>query len=208
MKRAHFFFMVTFFSFSPLGYALTALEQGIIAETNRVRTNPKKYAQFLEERLQYYNGLKLKLPGKSRVTTREGKKAVLKAIKKLKKLKPRPPLKYAVGLSNAARDQLRDKSQSGRRGHIGSDGSRVSTRISRYGKWKKGVAENVSYGMETAQDVVLQLVIDDGVKNRGHRKIILNSLYRKTGVACGSHKVYERMCVITYAGDFLPLLEN
>lgn len=207
MMKQFFFTLFLFFIFflSGQAFSLTPLEQGIIKETNKIRANPKKYAQFLEERLQYYDGLKLKLPGKRRVTTKEGAKAVKKAIKHLKRLKPLPPLAHAQGLSNAARDQLKDKGQKGEMGHKGSDGSKASTRISRYGEWKRGVAENISYGMDSSTEVVLQLLIDDGVKKRGHRKIMLNPIYTKTGVACGSHKAFKTMCVITYAGDFVKV---
>ena len=58
-------------------------------------------------------------------------------------------------------------------GHTGSDGSDPFTRMKRVGAFNMGGGENCSYGMQTGKDVVLQLLIDDGVESRGHRKNIM-----------------------------------
>ena len=49
-------------------------------------------------------------------------------------------------------------------------------------------AECCSYGMNTAKDIVLQLLIDDRVTSLGHRKICLDNKYSKIGVSVSSHK--------------------
>ena len=50
-----------------------------------------------------------------------------------------------------------------------------------------GAAENISYGKETALGIVLQLLIDDGVASRGHRKNLFGESLGTVGVACDTH---------------------
>jgi uncharacterized protein YkwD len=50
--------------------------------------------------------------------------------------------------------------------------------------------------------VVLQLLIDDGVRNRGHRKTLLDRDYAVAGAACGPHREYQQICVIDFAASY------
>lgn len=181
---------------------LSALEQGIVVETNRARTNPTAYATEIQNMRRYYKGNLLELPGQTPILTTEGVKPVDEAIRFLKSTKPLPPLNVSRGLSLAAKDHVKDQGPKGTLGHHGSDGSLPWNRINRYGSWQRVVGENISYGPSTAQQVVMQLIIDDGVADRGHRKNMFNPEYRVTGVACGTHKQYRVMCDVTYAGGF------
>ena len=49
---------------------------------------------------------------------------------------------------------------------------------------------------------LLQLLIDDGVEDRGHRRALLDPRFRVVGVATGSHSVFLRMCDIVLADWF------
>lgn len=60
------------------------------------------------------------------------------------------------------------------------------------------VAENCSFGKSTAKDIVLQLLIDEGVASLGHRKNILNAEYTRLGVAFGDHKKYRKCAVMDF----------
>ena len=60
------------------------------------------------------------------------------------------------------------------------------------------VGENCSYGYETAMDIVISLLIDEGVKDHGHRKNILMVDFNSVGVAIRPHKTYRINCVMDY----------
>lgn len=62
------------------------------------------------------------------------------------------------------------------------------------------LSENISFGWKTAKDIVLSMIIDDGVKSRGHRMNLFNSNYKKIGVASGKHKAYEHCTVMDFFG--------
>ena len=88
-------------------------------------------------------------------------------------------------------------------GHTGRDGSTPASRASRYGRWFGLITENVQYGRAaTGHEVIADLIIDDGVAGRGHRRNALDPNIRVAGVSCGAHVTYGRMCVIVHAGDY------
>jgi uncharacterized protein YkwD len=181
---------------------LSSLEKAVVNEMNLARTSPKEYLSLLEQFKKYYDGKLLKLPGETPILTKEGTSAVVEATRSLRSQKPVFPLSPSKGMTLGAKDHIRDLRTSGASQHKGSDGSQTWDRVNRYGTWQKIIGENISFGHTKARDIVMTLMIDDGVPNRGHRKNIFNPDFRVVGVAYGDHPAYRTICVITFAGGY------
>ena len=179
------------------------LEQQVLAEINRARTDPQKYAAYLESTIPFYQDKMFKRPEDvTTLRTREGVPAVREAIKVLRELHPMPPLQMSAGMTHGARDHVLDAGTRGSLQHEGSDGSMAWDRVNRYGKWSGRISENMSFGPETGRDVVSALIVDDGVPSRGHRKNLFDPEVRLVGLACGTHKTYRRMCDVVHASKY------
>ncbi|MEP7014233.1 MAG: CAP domain-containing protein [Verrucomicrobiota bacterium] len=173
----------------------------VIDEMNLARQSPATYAIYLEEMRSRYDGDFLVLPGRTRIRTKEGLRAVDEAIKFLHSTKPLQPLIRAAGMCRGAADHCADQA-GGRFGHGGTDGSSPGQRMNRYGVWGSSWGENISYGKTTAREVVLTLIIDDGLRSRKHRKNIFNSKFNYAGAASGPHAQYRTVCSIDFAGSY------
>ena len=179
-----------------------ATSAAIIREMNLARQNPALYATFVDELRPYFSDNMLVLPGRTMCRTKEGVRAIDEAARFLRGARPQQALNLSPGMCRAAADHCADQAN-GRLGHGGSDWSNPGGRISRYGRWSLGWGENIAYGQRSARDIVLALIIDDGVRGRGHRKNIFNSTFVFAGAAVGTHAVYRTVCSIDFAGDFI-----
>ncbi|MDX8340166.1 CAP domain-containing protein [Draconibacterium sp. IB214405] len=180
---------------------LSELEKEVIYEVNLFRSNPSAYAEkYIAPLAQYYDKKILHYPGDKSIMTQEGVSALRECVRSLKNATPVPILYPDKLLTKAANDHQNDQAKTGQTGHTGRDRSNLKQRIERYGKWQVRIAENIAYGNTSAQQIVIFLLIDDGVKNRGHRTNLLQTDFKKVGVACGSHPRYNTMCVMDFAG--------
>jgi uncharacterized protein YkwD len=182
---------------------LSDLERQVVAELNLARTQPKKYSDFLNAYSNRFIGKELHEPGQTILLTKEGESAVYEAIRFLKNQKALSILTASKGMSRAAEDMVRMQETTSQIGHKGRDGSTFSERISRYGIWNGSCSENIDYGNNSARRIVMALIIDDGVKSRGHRKSIFEPRFKRVGVAFGRHQAYNYMCVIELAVSYI-----
>ena len=161
------------------------LSRQVLSEMNFARTSPREYASVV-------------------ATVSGGRSpAAREAIDFLKRAKPLPALTYSGGLSAGARAHVADQGSRGAVGHAGSDRSQPWDRVERFGSWLGTVGENIAYGHRSARQIVCALIIDEGVRGRGHRKNIFSREFGVAGVATGGHVRFGTMCVTDFAGEFV-----
>jgi uncharacterized protein YkwD len=111
-------------------------------------------------------------------------------------------LKPSKALITAAGNHAHYMGENGLTGHQGPDEPPLHERVAKYGRYTgkyDGPWENCSYGFQNPLDIVLQLLIDDGVKGHGHRKNILNKNAGYIGVSTARHRIYNFNCVMNFA---------
>ena len=186
----------------------TPAELAVVREINKIRRFPKEYAKYLRALGTRFEGTLWRLQdtkGRQPIRTREGRDAVMEAVAFLENVEPVMELiKYDETLHRAALDHVRDQGPTGQTGHDGTDGSRPRDRIKRYAGINELSSEVINYGDETPRMTVIQLVIDDGVPDRGHRHNLFNPRFRVAGAAIGFHKTYGTMVVVDLADALTP----
>ena len=78
----------------------------------------------------------------------------------------------------------------------------MSDRLNRYGHFNIKCGENISYGSTVGREVVISLIIDDDVPDRGHRTNMFKDEFKIMGSFSGPHSFYKDMTVIDYAGGW------
>jgi uncharacterized protein YkwD len=171
-------------------------------EMNLMRTDPQGYIRVLEDYRAQFRGDQVIRPGRVTIQTREGVAAVDEAIAFLRRQTPLPALRFDGVLSLSAKDHVADQGPTGFVGHYGTDGWDFATRVARRGGEPWG-GENISYGYDTAREVIIQLLVDDNVRDRGHRVNLFQTGYVRAGVGCGPHAIFYYMCVIDYGYELV-----
>ncbi|MDA3851160.1 MAG: CAP domain-containing protein [Spirochaetaceae bacterium] len=182
---------------------LSSQEKDVLLLMNAARQNPPRFADlYIQEYRGYYSGSYLAFPGEIRIRTQEGTRVVDELIRAMNEAPSRGILQPSLGMSRASKDHAETQGPTGRTGHDGVDGSSFTQRVNRYGSWQSNAGENISYGYSDAYKIVMQLLVDDGVSSRGHRKNIMSRDFNVCGIAIASHSQYGAMCVIDYAGGY------
>ena len=193
--------------------------RAVLAEINAVRADPAAYAAKVEAMfLPFFDGAgddelcmrdpENEAPGAPLLRTQEGPRAVHECAAALRAFGGKaaaPPLaELSEPLSRAAAEHAADIGASGETSHDGADGSGPQDRIERHGEWQVTLGENLSFGCRGAARVVCQLLVDDGVASRGHRKNTLNPKFAVAGIAAAEHAKFGRCCVIDFVGGYGP----
>ncbi|MDZ7650578.1 MAG: CAP domain-containing protein [Cytophagales bacterium] len=164
-------------------------EEEVLTLLNLIRTNPKGFIEsHLNDYLQSHN-----------MAQNGYAKSLLTDLKKTEKMSA---LQFSEPLTKVARMHAVDMGKSGTVGHTSSDGTSFSDRLRNKAKAKGTIAENCDYGNGEPLDIVMSLLIDDGITSLGHRKNILEPSFRWVGVAIEDHKIYRVNCVMDFAEKF------
>lgn len=124
--------------------------------------------------------------------TKGGKQVWEEALESLNTLEEQPALVWDDYLALAAEDHCKYTSA---RGGVSHEGQRMPNgdyqqpwdRVDKYGSWEGTVAESIAFGNIGGAEFMVELFIDDGVADKAHRDHILNSDYKKTGMAVCPH---------------------
>ena len=183
------------------------LHRQVVDEINFARTRPQDFIDGLVAyRATIRNGYAFKTidngqgPYTVSVRLREGTSAVDKAIAFLRRQSPVVRVAGDRALFNAARRFAEEQARTARWGHISADGGDLSTRIESDRTRKMFNAETIMYGKSTARDIVMALIIDDGVPDRSHRDVIFDNALTLVGTACRPHPKWM-ICVSEYSSN-------
>jgi uncharacterized protein YkwD len=151
---------------------MTETEKQVIYIINLARMNPSLFAntvikKFNANRTSYYNSL----------------------LNTMLRLKP-VNLLYPDSLCFAGAEC--HAISSGQRGYVGHDRSNDACKK----KWYFN-GECCDYGHNDPLDIIMALLIDEGVSSLGHREICLGS-YKSIGVSIQLHKVYSYTAVLDF----------
>lgn len=183
---------------------LSPTEQAVVDELNLLRANPPEYAQkYLMPLRSYYHGNVVEEPGEPRRGSAEGISALNEAIDALLATPSMGAVQASRGMSRAARDHVQEQGAAGGKSHISADGSDSAARMNKYGLWVGSAGEVIAFATDAPRQIIIQLVVDDGVPSRGHRNNLLSPEFKYAGVSIGYHKLLGSMCVIDLAGGYL-----
>ena len=181
------------------------LEKEIYLKHNELRRNPQSFIPKLKESLNHFRDKIYHKPGEDPIQTYEGPEAIEEAIQFLKQQNPVNELTYNENISLACKDHVQDIGAKGLTTHEGSDGKNISDRIEKYCEWDGACAENLDFGFKNAENIILNLLIDDGVKERNQRANLFHPDFRYIGIAAGYHRDYGICVVIGYSMNLRPL---
>ena len=175
------------------------LAKDLFISHNKIREDPKSFILKLKKWSKKFRDKTLFLLDENPLETIEGINAVEEAIRFLSVQKSVPKLNYSEELSKAAKDHANDIGEHNLYGHDGSNGSILSDRIEKYTEWDDSCAESIDLGYKNADNIILNLLIDDGSEGRNQRINLFSTNYKHIGIGCAFHKSYNHCSVFVYA---------
>ena len=179
-----------------------AIQVSLYKELNKLRKDPRSYIPLIEAEMNTIkkNNVLKKKGSNLQIQTLEGRAAYEDAILFLEQQEPVQPLTKEIRLSYAAADLVKDIGERGVVTHQDKDGLFVSERIEKYCEWDFCANEVIEVSSKNAQDILVSLLVDDGIRDRLDRRALFQHIYNYVGIACGPHSEYEIVTVLVFAG--------
>ena len=181
------------------------IEKELFILINKLRKNPKNYLSKIRDCANHFKNKIYHKPDEEPIQTYEGASAIKDAIEFLKNQKTVPELILCKDISQACKDHLDDIGPKGLTTHEGSSGSNIGERIEKYCEWDGATAENLDFGFKKPENILLNMIIDDGVKERFQRINLFNPEFNYVGIAAGPHKDYGICIAIGFCKGVRPL---
>eukprot|EP01063_Lacrimia_lanifica_P041409 TRINITY_DN9656_c0_g1_i1.p1 TRINITY_DN9656_c0_g1~~TRINITY_DN9656_c0_g1_i1.p1 ORF type:complete len:1052 (+),score=217.10 TRINITY_DN9656_c0_g1_i1:96-3251(+) len=185
----------------PQPAARTLLAEQVLCLVNALRADPAAFAVRVEEALRWVDGSFYFKPGADARRLHDGPPVFYEAAAALRATPPLPPLAPMAALHQAAQQQAEDVA-CGAPGSTGLDGSTPQERLELYGAVSPPCLEVVASGVLDANELVLGLLIDDGVPGRVNRAALLDGRCTVCGVGGVPQADGVASCVIDLAGGF------
>ena len=166
---------------------LNQTEKDVLYFINLARINPQEFSKAI---LKPYIE-------KHKEHSKKYSRSLMKDLKKGVKLSPLKPQK---DLYSFAKYHAKSTGKKGKVGHRSAKGKSYKNRTKDLIKKYTIVGENIHYGSNNALEIVIDLLIDDGIKDVGHRINILTKNYEFCSVSIQKHKKYKYNCVIEFSG--------
>ena len=181
------------------------LAEEIFQEHNKLRKDPKSYIEKLTKAENYYKDKIFRHPNEIPIETYEGVEGIKNAIEFLKNQEPVKELIYSEPLSKAALDHANDIGRQGLHNHEGSNDSLLSDRIEKYSEWDGAIAESLQFCYKNAENIIMNLIIDDGSNEKHQRENLFSEEFQYIGIGCAKHKNFKLCTVINYAKNLYPI---
>ena len=181
------------------------LAEEIFQEHNKLRKDPKSYIEKLTKAENYYKDKIFRHPNEIPIETYEGVEGIKKAIEFLKNQEPVKELIYSEPLSKSALDHANDIGRQGLHNHEGSNDTLLSDRIEKYTEWDGAIAESLQFCYKNAENIIMNLIIDDGSNEKHQRENLFSEEFQYIGIGCAKHKNFKLCTVINYAKNLYPI---
>lgn len=177
------------------------MEDKILKYINMIRHRPIDFIDFLKEReIDYEENSYFNKKTKKRYHTKEDYTAVLEAIDFLTNCHPVLPLERSKKLDETAKAHSDFLIKENIVSNVGAGGLNPEERISKE-KGKGSLGEAISLFENKAKQIVINLIIDDGLVERPNRKMLICKDFNEIGISLNKHPSKNFICVLHFWGS-------